>query len=54
MIKFCRQGVVLLPGAAQLQEKDISWRIKASQADCILAGPEIAPKVCRFSAPEFS
>lgn len=40
-----RQGVVLLPGAAQLQEKDIAWRLKASQADCIFAGPDTAVKV---------
>ena len=42
---YVRQGVVLLPGAAQLQEKDIAWRLKASQADCIFAGPDTAVKV---------
>ena len=42
---YVRQGVVLLPGAAQLQEKDIAWRLKASQADCIFAGPDTAVEV---------
>jgi hypothetical protein len=37
--------VVLLPGATQLQAKDIAWRLKASQADCVVADPETAIKV---------
>jgi hypothetical protein len=42
---YYRQGVVLLPGATQLQAKDIAWRLKASQADCVVADPETAIKV---------
>lgn len=39
-----RQDVVLLPGTTQLQEKDILARIKASNADCIIADKETAEK----------
>jgi hypothetical protein len=37
--------VVLLPGASQLQAKDIAWRLKASEADCLLVDAETAAKV---------
>lgn len=40
-----RQNVVLLPGTTQLMEKDILWRLHASQADCIIADMETALKV---------
>jgi len=45
-----RQNVVLLPGPTQLREKDISWRMEASGADCIIADLETSDKVDRLSA----
>ena len=40
-----RAKVTLLPGTTQLQTKDILGRITSSQADCIIASPEVAAKV---------
>ena len=40
-----RAAVTLLPGTTQLQTKDILGRLTSSQADCIIASPEVAAKV---------
>ncbi|XP_033023945.1 acyl-coenzyme A synthetase ACSM5, mitochondrial-like [Lacerta agilis] len=49
-----RTGVVFIPGTPQLTAKDISYRLQASKAKCIVVGDALAPAVdsvlseCKF------
>ncbi|NXB53155.1 ACSM3 synthetase, partial [Leucopsar rothschildi] len=40
-----RTGIVLIPGTSQLTAKDISYRLQASKAKCIITSDTLAPAV---------
>uniref|UniRef100_A0A803V622 medium-chain acyl-CoA ligase n=1 Tax=Ficedula albicollis TaxID=59894 RepID=A0A803V622_FICAL len=40
-----RAGIVLIPGTSQLTAKDISYRLQASKAKCIITSDTLAPAV---------
>ncbi|XP_021395464.2 acyl-coenzyme A synthetase ACSM3, mitochondrial-like isoform X2 [Lonchura striata] len=40
-----RAGIVLIPGTSQLTAKDISYRLQASKAKCIVTNDMLAPAV---------
>ncbi|XP_068062998.1 acyl-coenzyme A synthetase ACSM4, mitochondrial-like isoform X2 [Anomalospiza imberbis] len=40
-----RAGIVLIPGTSQLTAKDISYRLQASKAKCIVTNDTLAPAV---------
>lgn len=40
-----RMGAIACPGTVQLSPKDIAYRIEAARPACVIADPEVAPKV---------
>ncbi|NXQ23659.1 ACSM3 synthetase, partial [Alaudala cheleensis] len=40
-----RSGIVFIPGTSQLTAKDISYRLQASKAKCIITSDSLAPAV---------
>ncbi|NXO88199.1 ACSM3 synthetase, partial [Sitta europaea] len=45
IVACMRAGIVFMPGTSQLTAKDISYRLQASKAKCIITNDTLAPAV---------